>query len=93
MAAAVATWCEDPGNEEKPQVFAGDMIADLSVCFHGQPAWKAHIHRERMWHQYHKVRTTQLFTKKWVDFVSLSTAEPVSPVFYQHVTDVVFKEL
>ncbi len=43
-----------------------------------------------MWHQYHKVRTTQLFTKKWVDFVSLSTSEPV---FYQYVTDVVFKEL
>ncbi len=44
-----------------------------------------------MWHQYHKVRTTQLFTKKWVDFVSLSTFEPVSPVFYQYVTDIVFK--
>ncbi len=45
------------------------------------------IHREHMWHQYHNVRTT------WVDFVSLSTSVPVSPVFYQYVTDVVFKEL
>ncbi len=42
---------------------------------------------QRTWHQYHNVRTT---TKKWVDFVSLSTSEPV---FYQYVTDGVFKEL
>ena len=46
-----------------------------------------------MWHQYHKFHTTQLFRKKWVDFGALSTSEPASPVFYQYVTDVVFKEL
>ncbi len=38
VATAVATWFEDPGNEEKLQVFAQGLIADLSVCFHGQPA-------------------------------------------------------
>lgn len=90
VATAVATWCKDPGNEEKLHVFARGLIADLSICFHGQPTWKPHVRREHMWHQYHKVRTTQLFTKKWVD---LSTSEPVSPVFYQYVTDIVFKEL
>ena len=93
VATAVATWCEDPGNEEKLQVFARGLIADLSVCLEGQPTWKPHIQREHMWHQYHKVHTTKLFTKKWVDFILLSTSEPASPVFYQYVTDIVFREL
>ena len=28
-----------------------------------------------------------------MDFVALSTSKPASPVFYQYVTDVMFKEL
>ena len=53
-----------------------------SVRF-GQPTWKPHIQREHMWHLYHKVHTTKLFPKEWVDFILLSTSEPASPVFYQ----------
>ena len=93
VATEVVGWCEEQGNADNLQAFAGVLIADLSVCFCGQPTWKPHVQREHMWHQYHKVRTTQLFRKKWVDFVALSTSEPASPVFYQYVTDVVFKEL
>ena len=93
MATAVVGWCEEQENADSLQAFAGELIADLSVCFCSQPTWKPYVQREHMWHQYPKVRTTQLFRKKWVDFVALSTSEPASPVFYQYVTDVVFKEL
>lgn len=46
-----------------------------------------------MWHQYHQVHTTSSFRERWSKFVELTTKQQASPVFYQYVTDVMFKEL
>ena len=49
------------------------------------------VKRERMWEAYHKLRTSNVFKTKWVGFLEISTAIGPCPIFYQYVTDQVFK--
>ena len=48
-----------------------------------------------MWSRYHHVHTSSLFTRRWTEFIHLSTSQGQStpPVFFQYVMDVVFKNL
>lgn len=50
--------------------------------------------QERMWGAYHEMRTSSCFTKEWEDFITHSVGVTTAlPIFYQHVTDVVFHGL
>ena len=48
-----------------------------------------------MWSRYHRVRTSPVFTKRWTEFIHLSTSQEQSapPILFQYVTDIVFKNL
>lgn len=46
-----------------------------------------------MWHQYHSIRISASFKRKWADFVLTCGKVSASPAFYQYATDIVFKEL
>ena len=46
-----------------------------------------------MWHQYHNLRISVSFKRKWTQLIQTSTQQPADPSFYQHVSDIVFDEL
>ena len=45
-----------------------------------------------MWGSYHRICTKHSFVYAWEDFLKHFDA-PASPIFYQHVTDEVFKDM
>lgn len=51
------------------------------------------VKRERMWEAYHKLRTSHVFKTKWVDFLKVFAPIGPCPIFYQYVTDRVFKDM
>ena len=48
--------------------------------------------RQRMWGLFHKTRTSPPFTAVWDRLLSETLGRQASPIFYQYVTDVLFKE-
>ena len=46
-----------------------------------------------MWGRYHEVRTSPEFVTSWARLMEQSLGKQVFPIFYQYVTDVIFKEL
>ncbi len=49
--------------------------------------------REKMWGQFHEVRTSPAFSSRWTQLMQQSLGKQASPIFYQYVTDVMFKTL
>lgn len=50
------------------------------------------INREKLWTQFHQLRTDLTFKRKWEKFLQTKKMLP-EPAFYQHVTEKVFKQL
>ena len=49
--------------------------------------------REKMWGQYQKLRISDMFKREWQDLLEKATSTPCCPIFYQYVTDFVFREM
>ena len=82
IAPTVISRCEDPQNESSFCRFAEGLVTDLTTCFVYSPTLKPHLQREYMWHQYHSIRTSASFKRKWADFVL--TCGEVSAIVYLH---------
>lgn len=48
--------------------------------------------QEQMWGYYHCLRTSPEYQMLWESFL-LNVQEPANPTFFQHITDIVFREL
>ena len=92
------SWCTgSPTNSQALSTFARELVSQLNTCFpiSSNVSWKPHTIREHMWSRYHRVRTSPVFTKRWTEFIHLSTSQEqlAPPVLFQYVTDIVFKNL
>ena len=85
-------WCADVQNFPKFQGFAAQIIDSLSNCLPLAKSMKK-IHRERMWGNFHQLRTSSTFCELWQEFTSEATGRRGSPLFYQRLTDVLFKNI
>ena len=95
VASAVVEWCQDLQNTTNFCAFEKDLTAELSMCITSSSAAHSgpHVRREHMWHQYHSLRISGTFKRRWTEFIQTSTQQSADPSFYQHVSDVVFDEL
>ena len=71
--------------------FAGWLISKLKHILDNSGS-QHKINREKMWTQFHHLRTDTIFRQKWEKFLQNEKMLP-EPAFYQHVTDKVFKKL
>ena len=71
--------------------FAGWLISKLKHILDNSGS-QHKINREKMWTQFHHLRTDTIFKQKWEKFLQNEKMLP-EPAFYQHVTDKVFKKL
>jgi len=55
-------------------------------------ASKRSYNREILWRNYFLKRSSEAFIKDWTTFLELAGITP-TPILYQHVTDLVFREM
>ncbi len=89
-AEELSLWILHPENQLTVSAFATQMSMSLTGCFVAEGYRSEKHRRERMWGQYHKLRTSD---GKWQRFLETATSTPPCPIFYQHVTDAVFKQI
>ena len=91
-ATTVLAWCRDPGNEQALSTFSSQLVSKLQVAV-SQQARKLQTQREKMWGMYHSIRSSDDFRTSWEKFLHESPGCEACPIFYQYVTDKVFKRL
>lgn len=92
-AVNVMKWMDDaqPENETVFERFINQLFLSLLTCFSSQLPMKSQ--KEHMWKTYHQLRISSNFRTTWVSFLNKVTSATPPPVFYQHITDLCFKEL
>lgn len=90
-ATRVMSWCDDPSNLPILTAFAQELLHLLEKCLTSRQSSQSQ--REKMWEAYHKLRVSAVFKSIWVHFLETSAATEACPIFYQYVTDRLFKVL
>ena len=72
--------------------FTNALEEKLKTCFTTTHRTKK-LKQEKMWGQYHQLRTSQQFILDWKEFLSEITEIVPSAAFSQHVTHEVFKQM
>ena len=88
-ACSFLSWQKD--NIEEAILFANQVTTMLKGCFTAHRSTQAR--KEKMWEEYHKVRTSTKFREMWGHFIGKSLCVAASPTFYQFITDRMFDEL
>ena len=69
--------------------FALQLVSELETAF--WPSSGGHkrmkVQREKMWGQYHLIRSSAVFRERWFGILQLLHGCHPCPVFYQYVTD------
>lgn len=90
-ALGLLSWMEKDEHKEKVEVFADAITTELGKAF-ASSSKSLQTRREKMWGQYHTVRTSSKFIQLWVQFLNETSTEPL-PTLYQHLTSLMFAEL
>ena len=87
-ATSLLAWCQCSENEASFTHFSTFLIKQLQRCIPQTAA--SQIHREKMWINFHEVRSSSVFFTRWNNF--LKTPNP-SPILFQYLTSHIFKNL
>ncbi len=90
-ASDLISWCKEEANVELFSTFSRWLINDLETCFKPYRSMQRRV--ERMWEEYHQLRTTKAFRHEWDKFLEASVGEKQLPTLYQYLTHRMFKEL
>jgi hypothetical protein len=90
-ASSLLKYCGNPPYPDLFLNFSDDLVKGLATCFIQKKIFK--LKKEVMWGHYHIHRSSATFHKMWSDFVEKAVRTKPSPIFYQHITHEVFKEL
>lgn len=90
VATEVLAWFSCEANQESLNRFSTWLVNSLDICFRDSGSLK--LRREKMWGDFHRLRTSDKFKREWGDFLE-EIGQVALPAFYQFVSNVVFKEL
>ena len=88
----VLSWSRDPNNHHIFEAFANSLHAKLHKAFE-VPARKFQRRREKMWGSYYSIRCSDDFVDSWKRFLAKAFCETATPIFYQHITDRIFRKM
>ena len=91
-AKQLLQWLSQPQHRSEVARFTQSLGASLEACFQDSGR-SVNVRREKMWCEYHKLRTSVEYIESWTSFLSQSIGVKACPIFYQYVTDIVFKEM
>ena len=89
-AELLLAWLEKSENEEKIELTLKSIVQQLRRAFHSTV--KAVQTKREMWGQYHSIRTSDPFVRSWV-LLFKETGLKALPTLYQHLTNLMFKEM
>ena len=90
-AKQLLEWSQSLENRASFDEFALQLVSELEALFSLSGGHKRQ--REKMWGQYHLTRSSKAFTERWFRILQPLHGHTPCPVFYQYVTDNVFKQL
>ena len=91
--ATVLSLCRNPVNEQAlSTTFSLHLVSKLQVAV-SQQARKLQTRGEKMWGMHHSICSSDDFHTSWEKFLHESPRCEACPIFYQYVTDKVFKKL
>ena len=91
-ASSLLEWCREPDNREILESFSHVLVVRLKSCFASKHT-TTQLRKERMWGAYHQLRTAKTFVNDWRTFLADSVHQKAFPVFFQFVTQTIFKWL
>ena len=83
-------WCSNRDNLPTLLKFTEDLVKDLEGAL-VKPNGK--VLRDKVWESYFYIRSQEAFTNRWTVFLCSANSPIGTPVLYQHLTDIIFKEL
>ena len=89
-ASTLSQWCTDEIHRLELTNFSVAVIEDLNSCFESCSILTTK--KEKMWSNFHRVRMSPSYHKKWITFLNASVGS-YPPVFYQYLTDTTFNLL
>ena len=84
-------WCSNQDNLRTLLKFSKDLIQDLERAL-VNPNGKL-LQRDKVWETYFYIRSQETFSNRWTTFLCGANSPIGAPVLYQHLTDIIFKEL
>ena len=87
-AISLLAWCQCTENQSSLTNFSTILFRQLQRCI--PPTVASQVQREKMWVNFHELRTSSVFFQRWSNF--LKTPIP-SPILFQYLTDYIFKQL
>ena len=90
VAVALLEWCKADDNKQKLGIFLKTLLEALQKPLISSS--KKSCNREILWRDYFLERSSEEFITNWVAFLKKANVTP-TPTFYQHLTDVIFREL
>ena len=90
-ASEMLEWLTTPDNAAVATPISQRIMAALSKCIPQGSTTRAK--RERMWGKFYHTRTSTEFKELWIRLMQLSIGKSASPIFYQYITDVLFKTM
>ena len=91
-ASDMLEWLATTDNAALAAPLSEEMTAALSKCL-PQGSTLSRAKREKMWGKFHHTRTSVEFKRTWLHLMQLSIGKSASPIFYQYVTDIMFKSM
>ena len=91
-AVKLLEWALKEENVAVLQSFAAEATAHLDTAFDARMK-RPHRQREKMWANFHKIRTSSKFLSRWSSFTTLAVGEPATPILTQHLTSLIFREM
>ena len=82
--------CGCDANKQCFDIFSSKLVKYLRICL---PANPQQSDREEMWCRFHTLRTSKDFFILWNDFLKKSIQDGISPIFFQYITNHIFKEM
>ena len=93
-AKLMKEYCQCEENKQEFDVFAMHLFRELeNVLQRTSGSKQPRARREKMWGQYHLLRSSDQFRENWLGFLQCIPGCTPCPIFYQYVTDSVFKQL
>ena len=90
LAEILSKWIKS--NQIEVKIFEDNLVASLDNCIPTENL-SHKVTRERIWSNYHVLRTSDDYISDWETFLQKAGATEFSPIFYQYVGDYIFKQL
>ena len=91
-AESLLDWCLKNNMDDRFIDFTRQFTSSLKQVICSSATKVFTVNKEKLWKGFYQLRVSQDFVKQWTDFTA-DADEPVKPVLFQHLSDLIFRML